>query len=222
MEQFRFSSIHKTESWAIWEAKRKLHSFLSTRCTKEFLEQYLRKHSELLDQISKPELYLDYSPEVRLVIRLHELKLLPEVYRVKFVKSILDYAVEGYDFHVFENKEVENIFTENEFRNLKRKVREKFIPNLSEWRRDRESEFSNYQLPKDYMEPYLESLKLLKKTFTQIKFTSQIDEQIQKIEEWITETEENRDDDISPRKLETAQADKTFKESRSIFDDIDE
>jgi energy-coupling factor transporter ATP-binding protein EcfA2 len=223
LEQFKFSDKHKTESWAIWEAKRRLHSFLSNRCSKEFLELYLGKHAKLLEDISNPGLYLDHSPDVRLVIRLHELNLLPEDYRVKFIRSVSDYAVQGDDFHVFENPTLQKIFTFNEYRNLRRKVREIFIPNLRDWRTDRQSDFSNYQSPKDHMEPYLDSLKLLKKTFPQIKFTSQIEEQIQHIQEWVTEAEENRPEDIGPRKkLETVEINETFKESRSIFDDIDE
>jgi hypothetical protein len=225
LEQFKFSEKHKTESWSSWEATRRLQSFLSSRCSKDFLELYLSKHPGLLDDIAKPPLYLDYSPAVRLVIRLHELEILPEEYRERFVRSVSDYAISGDDFHVFENKKVKKIFSLKEYRNLRKKVRESFIPNLNEWRMDKQSEFSNYDSPEDHMEPYLDSLKLLKKTFPQIKFTSQIDKQIQSIQHWVIEAEENRseEDGIGPRKkLETLDVKEKFKESRSIFDDIDD
>jgi hypothetical protein len=77
LDQFKFSDEHKTESWSIWQATRKLQSFLGNRCSKEFLEQYLTRHPELFNEISKPGLYLDYSPTVRLAIRLYELEILP-------------------------------------------------------------------------------------------------------------------------------------------------
>lgn len=223
LEQFKISSLHKTESWAVWEAKRKLHSFLSNRCSEEFLRQYIERHNGLIAQISKPQLYLDYSPEVRLVIRLHELGLLPEDNRREFVSTVSEYAVDGDDFHVFENRGMQQIFTKKEYTNLRRKVREKLIPDLADWRQNRQSEYSSYQSAKDYMEPYLDSLKLLKRTFSEIKFTSEIDKQIREIDEWIIETDENREEDISPRnKLGTTSNNLGFDESRSIFDDIDD
>jgi hypothetical protein len=106
---------------------------------------------------------------------------------------------------------------------LRKHVRESLIPNLDEWRRDKESEYSNYDSPEDHMEPHLDSLKLLKKTFRQIKFTSHIDKQIHSINKWISDAEAERPEEINPRKkLETSDVNEVFKETRSIFDDVDE
>jgi len=223
LKQFKFSRIHKTESWAIWEANRRLHSFLSSRCSKEFLELYLQRNPSVLEDIASPGLYLEYSPTVRLVVKLYELKLLPEAFRKKFVKCVMEYTVDGADFHVLESKDIQKVLTVSEYRYLRTKVRQKLIPNLSEWRQDRQSDYSSSREPKDHMDPYLDSLKVLKKAFPQVKFTVQIDSQIDQINEWIKETEENKDEELSPRtKLEEGPPSETFISAFSIFDDIDE
>lgn len=84
-----------------WPARRPtwaVKQFLSYRCSREFLSLYLQEHPAFLDQVTKPGLFLEARAEVRLVPRLHELRLLPETYRCRFVETVSRYAVEGHDY----------------------------------------------------------------------------------------------------------------------------
>ncbi|HEU5051564.1 MAG TPA: restriction endonuclease [Hanamia sp.] len=222
LEGLRSSSRYKTDFLSSWDAKRLLYIFLAVRCSKEFLELYLAKHPELFDKIAKPGLSLEYSDEVRLLIKLFDLKVLPEKYRSQFVQTVTAYAEQGEDFYVFENQQIKKIFTAKEFQKLRRKVREKFIPRLGDWRLDKEINYSSGESPSEYMEPYIDDLRMLKKAFPQIKFSMKVDREIANMEQWVNEKEEDDHNTILPRnKFEPVKRNKTYKESRSIFDDID-
>ncbi|MEP7376179.1 MAG: restriction endonuclease [Chitinophagaceae bacterium] len=223
LKNFKSSTRHKTELWSTWEAKRRLHSFLANRCSREFLQLYLAENPEVLQDITKPELYLEYSPSVKLVIRLNDLGILPNDTREKFTKCISDYAIAGDDFYILSSKELRDICTKKEWQNLRRKIREVFLTSVDTWREEKESGFSDFQSPKDHMARPLESLKLLKKTFAQIKFTYRLDEQINLIEDWIIETEKKSPEPIAPReRLDSVEQQDNLDGSRSIFDDIDD
>jgi hypothetical protein len=88
------SSTHKYKAaWlSDWGVRQNLQGFLARRCSKDFLELYLEKNPALIDMVSKPGLYLDSVPEVRLAQRLHEFGLLSQEQRKAFVRTVSEYA----------------------------------------------------------------------------------------------------------------------------------
>lgn len=94
------SDGNQSESQAKWERQRRLDSFLTYRCSKEFLALYIQKHPEVLKRAPEPGLMLEAHPAVSLAVRLHELELLPEEHRKSFVAKVNDYTFNGSDFYV--------------------------------------------------------------------------------------------------------------------------
>jgi len=88
--------------------------FLASRCSKEFLADYIKEHPEVLDRASKPGLYLSSVAAVDLAVSLHESGLLPEGYRLTFVETVVDYAMEGEDLYAIENDRIQSVFTPGE------------------------------------------------------------------------------------------------------------
>src|ERR1043165_3944256 len=78
LKSFSSSKRYKTKFLSEWRARDLVYTFLATRCSKEFLDLFLKDNSEVLMSICKPGLYLDWSAEVRLAKKLFELNLLPE------------------------------------------------------------------------------------------------------------------------------------------------
>ena len=95
LEDMSSSKSYKSLLLSMFSARKNLQGFLARRCSKEFLSLYLRRHSDLLDQVSEPGLHLDAVPEVRLAKRLHEFGILPDEQRKKFVETVSNYALEG-------------------------------------------------------------------------------------------------------------------------------
>ena len=107
----RQGNSNTTESFSTSRAKNSLHSFLASRCSPRFLSLYLQHDSDLLTEVSRPGLLLYAVSEVPLAKRLHELGLLPERHRRKFVNTVSDYALDGQDASALDDESVRNIFT---------------------------------------------------------------------------------------------------------------
>src|SRR3546814_3178559 len=73
LSSYQSSPDFKTTWLSQWGARRTLYSFLAARCSKPFLELYLKKFPGLLDAVASPGLYLSWAPEVDLCCRLFEL-----------------------------------------------------------------------------------------------------------------------------------------------------
>ena len=198
--------------------------FLINRCSKEFLSLYLKQDTSLLDRISKPGLFLDSVPEVRLAKRLQELGILPEKVRQSLVATASDYAIDGEDGSAFSDDNIRSFFTKDELDHLLQRVRPELLPRLSEVRWNWESNYPTEILPEDYMQPLLEFLESLKSQFdSDGGVLSDLDYQVSAIYEWV---DENRPEDTTndPQQLgglggsEGVEGPESL---RSIFDDID-
>jgi hypothetical protein len=77
------------------ERRRRLDSFLTYRCTEDFLAAYIKAAPAVLTRVAEPGLALDASSEVDRAVRLPELGLLPETQRKAFVVKVMAYAFEG-------------------------------------------------------------------------------------------------------------------------------
>lgn len=181
---------------------------------------YLKHHPELLEEVSEPGLFLDSVPEVRLAERLHELGLLPEDQRKKFVATVSNYALDGEDTDALGDEGIRTLFHDDEFEDLVQRVRTELLPRLGDVRREWESNHYSGD-PSEHMQQLLESFDTLKKRFGGDADSAKIiDREIQRANEWIGE-HSPEESEREPRELGKVEAADPTENERSIFDDID-
>lgn len=206
-----------------WQRRSLIDSFLSSRCSKEFLDAYVNACPEVFDRVSSPGLMLSAVSEVNLAIKLHELGLLPEESRQKFVRTVTNYAIDGQDLYALENQEIQSVFSSEEIATLQVRVRAELIPKLSDVRWDWESNCDDD--PDSHMEPLLVSFGKLAEQFAgEPAIVQKIEREVQLARDWIAEKSDEK-----PRKdrrgLRFGDVDSPINPTplrRSIFDDIDE
>ena len=133
-------------------ATRGLLAFLARRCSEEFLHLYLDRHPDLLDQVSEPGMSLTYVPEVPLVLRLHELDLLPEANRKRFLDTVSRYLLNAWDAGALSNPRLRNLYRQDEFDELIQSVRDEVLPDLDDIRDKEESNWDEDVPPDDWMQ----------------------------------------------------------------------
>ena len=219
------STRYKTPFLAIWHIKDRFDNFLASRCSKEFVTEYINGHPEVLDRVSKPGLFLSSVSEVDLAIGLHELGLLPEKYRRDFVTTVVDYAIEGEDLYAIKSHRIQSVFTSDELAAFRERVRAELLPKLADVRWTWQSNCGSDQRPDEHMEPLLESFSGLKEEFADdLAVLGTIDRQIELARDWIAE--KMADNPKRDRPALTFGAvdspDSPPAQTRGIFDDIDE
>jgi hypothetical protein len=169
------------------QRERRLDSFLTGRCSKEFLAAYVEDGSAL-ERVSNPGLLLSASSEVDLAVRLHELGVLPENVRQKFVAAVSAYTFGGDDLHAVESKSIQSVFTEAELSHFKRRLRTELVPNLGRIRGDWEDWYESGQNPDNHMQPLLESMNsLVKQLADEPVLAHDIEDEISRAEERVAE-----------------------------------
>ena len=212
-----------------FEAKKKtLFYFLANRCSREFLSLYLEHNRDLLNEVSRPGLYLDAVPEVPLAIRLHELGLLPNEKRKTFVASVSDHALNSSDASALTNKGIRSLFTEQEYAELIDRLKIELLPRLEDERRMWEEDFDLDEnlSPDEHMNMFLNFLNALLETFGNSQNVArQIEHEMDLVSEWIYNSEWVDSDSEEPdsslwQPMDIRPSGDTESE-RSIFDDID-
>lgn len=221
LAEFTASEKYKSQHLAIWGAKWSLHSFLTRRCSKEFLALYLQTNPELVDKVCRPGLRLRSSSEVDLAMRLQKFGLLPEKNRETFVQAVSAYAISGEDVYALDDEEIRGVFTDTEFDALIARVRADLLPRLG---RVREKEQDGYRADEpadEYMEHMFERFKTLKDKFgDDAEAVRIIEREIGLAKDWISDNDRELPD-RAPRSLGTAGTIDKPHGSRSIFDDVD-
>ncbi|KWO11329.1 hypothetical protein WM26_02230 [Burkholderia cepacia] len=221
LAEFTTSEKYKSRHLAVWGAKWSLYSFLTRRCSKDFLTLYLRTNSELIDKVCRPGLLLNASSEVALAVRLHEFGLLPEENRRIFVQAVSAYAISGEDVYALDDESIRRVFTDTEFDALIATVRADLLPKLGRVREKEQDRYSNDEPADEYMEHMFESFKTLKKKFSDDAEAMQIiNREINLAKDWINDNDRERLD-RAPRSLGAAETVDKPHGSRSIFDDVD-
>lgn len=221
LTEFTASEKYKSQHLAIWGAKWSLHSFLTRRCSKEFLTLYLQTNPELIDKVCRPGLFLNSSSEVALAMRLHEFGLLPEESRKIFVHTLSGYAISGEDVYALDNKDIRSVFTDAEFDTLIAKIRADLLPRLGSVREKEQDGYRNDEPADEYMEHMLESFETLKDNFGHdAEAVRIIDREIDLAKDWIGDNDRVRPE-RAPRSLGTAGTVDKPHGTRSIFDDVD-
>lgn len=225
LDEFSTTTRYKSAFLASWYSKGRIDGFLSSRCSKEFLIQYIERHPDIFERVSRPGLFLDSVSEVDLAIRLHEFGILPEKYRQEFVTTVVNYAIEGDDFYALKSLRIQRVFTSDELSDFRQRVRGELLPNLADIRRTWESNRNSDQDPEEHMQPLIDSFSALKEEYVaEPAIVGSIDKQIQCIMQWVAEKIESE-----PKKDRPARTfgDVDVPEShptreRGIFDDVDE
>ena len=219
-----YAARYKTEEMSFWDVRARVETFLSYRCTKEFLGMLLQRQPKLLDRVSDPGLYLNAVSEVDLAVRLNEVDLLPEEYRRRFVEKIVGYALDGEDLYGIGDSRIQSVFTAAEREEFKNKLRGVLVPNLHEvrdrWESDRGSES-----PDVHMQPYLNSLGPLRDLFAnEADIANAVANEIQETKEWIEFQLGDYGEDNPPQRRfgEVSAGPAIWASGRNIFDDIDE
>jgi len=211
-----------------WKNKEMIYTFLSHRCSKDFLQIYLDENRDILEDISRPGPYLYAVPEVALIKRLSDEGLFTNQYRIIFVSTVKDLAVRIPDPGFLTVKNVRSILSAAEIDDILKAVKEKVIPNLDDIINNLHSNYTSDDDPDSYFSELEDALRAYKKEFSNEKSIIFLIEKAQgKINSLInlllseypssesrTETWEEDVGDIPQIKSVPGE--------RSIFDDIDE
>ena len=219
LREFSTSNAYKSAALSVWGAKFELRRFLARRCSKEFLSLYLDENPDLVERVSQPGLYA--FTEVSLAARLHELRLLPEDKRKKFVATVTEHAVRGDDLYGLDDVGIRSVFEENEFEELLQTVRTQLIPRLSDVRIDWQLNRESSEPPDEHMQQLLESFETLKKHFgDDAGAVAILEREANLANEWIAE---NMDEELDRKTSALGNVEIPCKHSstRSIFDDVD-
>ncbi|MGQ0699888.1 MAG: hypothetical protein ACT4PZ_16795, partial [Panacagrimonas sp.] len=218
---FTASENYKSQHLATWGAKWSLHSFLTRRCSKDFLALYLQTNPKIIDQVCRPGLLLSSSSEVRLALRLYEFGLLPDDNRKTFVQAMSAYAISGEDVYALHDENIRSAFTDAEFDALIARVRAELLPRLAAVREEEQDGYRADEPADEYMENMFESFKTLKDKFgDDAEAVWIIERQIELAKKWISDNDHERPE-RAPRSLGTTETVDKPHGSRSIFDDVD-
>ena len=203
-----------------------LQSFLAHRCSKAFLSLYLQRNPGLFEAVSDPGLSLELVPEVPLAVRLHEVGLLPEEHRKRFVQTVSEYALQGIDGLALRDQGIQGLFTDDEFEDFLQRVQTDVLVHLDSIRGEWESDYSQHESPEQHMDGYLTFLESLSARFGDDKGAlRQIEEQRSLTYEWIDETKGGEFEEEDTPQLGAVELPdnpkRSTKGTRSIFDDID-
>jgi hypothetical protein len=134
-------------------------SFLSRRCTGEFLAYYLQGRDVLQKALESVHSFLGVVPSVALLSRLHEHGLLPEEARLQFVRRACTLAVETPDADMFTNPSVTRLFTDAELKDLRATIQKKLVPDLEYVVDVWGDNWDHSEDPEDYFQPLVEAFE---------------------------------------------------------------
>ena len=205
--------------------KRQLHWFLTYRCDKGFLAEFIRQNPSLFEQLRHWGAYMFYYSEVDLLGRLHECGLLPETERRAFVEGVFDILKLTLDDTFLSNESLKAMFTLVELTQALNQVEAYLADNLSHEIYETAANYS----PEDSRSPdsHFETLKSALETFKdQFKGSpaslraieagmAKIQSRIEKLEAEHSEPSDEDYEGHSSGRLTESGGD------RSIFEDID-
>ncbi|HET6452782.1 MAG TPA: hypothetical protein VFI02_00130 [Armatimonadota bacterium] len=195
--------------------------FLAYRCNAEFLKTYLNEDPEILESISRPGSFLSACSDVSLLVRLHELGLLPEAVRAKFVEGVRELAVDTPDAD-FLSGSIRDVFLQSEIDEILYAVRQRLLPKLREGIRD--WDFSRgKEEPRQYFEPLMDALEAYEREFKgEVDAENMIHDALELIASRIAEIEQGRPD-LDPERQPYSYREEHYSQpgERSIFDDVD-
>lgn len=220
LKMFTSTRKYKGEYLSKWGAKRQVHEFLSFRCSKDFLVEYIKENPDIIEQVVQPGLMLDTVSEVNVACRFHETNLLSEQHRKTFVNTVSKYAIDGEDLYALRSEKIRSILTIEELEALRTEVRLNVVPNIEELCTRRQDEFDDDDAD-FHMQSVIETLETIEEEFQDDDIISKkVKKQIQHVKAWV---EANTSESAvgAREKLSDGMTSQQHETERSIFDDID-
>jgi energy-coupling factor transporter ATP-binding protein EcfA2 len=224
LDEYSSSPRYKSPAYSVWRAQDRINGFLARRCSKEFLSFYVGKHPELLDRVAEPGLMLSAVSEVDLAVRLHKHGLLPERQRLKFLETVVGYALHGEDLYALTDSGIRSVFTARAFEIFRQLVRAEFVPRLAKVRREWQANYSysSDESADDFMAPLMDIFEALTKEFVDDdEVKTIVRRETNRLNEWIADHTEEEPADKPGRTLGDIETPDQLDDARSIFDDID-
>ncbi len=204
-----------------WFNKSSLYRFLSHRCDKQFIVQFLREFPDFISELRVGS-YIYANPDVDILSRLHEFCLLPEVKRLAVVTEIKNLAAEVLDSGFLRNR-VKVLMSKPELSEVLQLVKSDLLPNLEDkigdWKRD----YNGEDEPDSYFDELKSALDDYKDEFEECEESQQqIENALIQIDEIIAElsseyTQTSTDNIWKSDKASVS----NDTGNRSIFDDVD-
>lgn len=213
---------YKTDYLSTWGAKRQVHEFLSFRCSKEFLVEYIKENPHIVDQVVRPGLMLDSATEVSVACKFFQHSLLTEENRKLFVQNVSKYAISGEDLYALRSEKIRSVFTIEELQDLREKVKAEVVPRIDELCITRQNSFTEDDNDAEYhMQSIIEVLETIENEFLEDdSIVAEVKKKIETVKNWIDENTVEKKI-IDREKLADGKTSLKTDTERSIFDDID-
>lgn len=204
--------------------KNALFMFLAYRCDKTFLELYISRHTDFFESLLNFGSFMGSVSKVSVIVRLHELHILPEAARKTFVERTRLLAIDTPDSDWVTYKHIRTVFTETEVASLLDHVREQLIPNIDDAIQDWRSNYDLSYEPDSYFGPLKDALETYYDQFENDKgvqdiLASALSDIEDEVNELMSERENPYEED---REYYSSSFSSVGEEERSIFDDVDE
>lgn len=201
---------------------RGLYTFLGYRCNRSFIKQYVRQHPGIFKDIIQLGSYISAKPEITLLAKLHRYGLLPEAWRIKFVKNVEMVAIETPDADFLRIKHVREIIQPSEISRILGRVRNELIPKLDEVIDTWQDDYDSSDDPESHFDLLVEALKIYDEEINDPNVTDAIDRALNHVDDVVEELRSEvyqgePDYDYSDLELGDGHADT----ERDIFDDVD-
>lgn len=196
--------------------------FLATRCDKEFFSQLIQIHPGFIDQLHVGS-YLYAIVDVRVIARLHKLRLLPNEKYLSIVADLKELAVVTPDSG-FLRDYVREFLGEENLQMILNEVRARLLPKLSDEIFDLRLNYRETDDPDNHFEELRSALKEYGEEFVDDSVASaQIEEALSSIKETIEELQNEQIqepdcDDFRGGSLHEGH----LEMERSTFDDVDQ
>ncbi len=202
-----------------WFNKSSLFRFLSYRCDKSFLSQFLEEFPDFIKKLSVGA-YIYANSDVDVLVRLHEFDLLPDEERIRAVTSIKELAIDIPDSG-FLRENVRSLITDDELSHILQCVQSSLLPELANQIETWRNNYNGEDEPEAYFEDLKSALVDYKQEFegneaSCTKINDAIESIDQVVEELKSEYVRNDDDFFSKSDAVSVHSD-----TRSIFDDVD-
>ncbi len=222
---FRSSTSYKSDHLSMWDARRQIKRFLAERCSKEFLETYLCTDPGVIEGIDRPGIYLEFSEDVDLAIRMWGFGILPEPLRQSLVEFAIRKATEGDDPRILVDARFRALMTPHESLRLDHDLRTSLLPQIDAVRMGLEDQYQEDDGDAEWhMRRFLQSLAGIADHFPQSRrIQNLVNRQRTRTRSWVEQREQRVKGDPEDVSHDIAAKDATLvtpERSRSIFDDV--
>lgn len=204
-----------------WQERMGLLAFLSRRCEKHFLNQFITRFPNFISEV-KVGSYLRYNSEMDFILCLHKMNLLPELERKRVISSIKSLAVTVPDAGFLSDR-VNLLLTSEEHENIVNYVRDNLLERLEDMVDDWKNSFEGDCDPEEHFEELKNALETYKSAFGE-------EDSIEKLELALNDIDISIEDlrsdywpqpDNGPFYRNNSNMGLNNNEHRSIFDDVD-